>query len=113
MTDVILSDKILSSSAFARFEKIDIADWLFSLPEAEYQRCCPLDHISCRATFTDAGQRMSINVEMIGRTPDDPALCGGDRNAALLQNGLDLRCVHPKRTHARSGHLDAQRQARR
>ncbi len=36
MSDVILSDKILSSSAYshvvaAPIEKIDIADWLFNL----------------------------------------------------------------------------------
>jgi hypothetical protein len=45
MSDVILGDKILSPSAYshviaAPLEKIDIADWLFNLPEAEYQRCC-------------------------------------------------------------------------
>ena len=73
MSDVILSDSTLSSSAFshviaAPIEKVDIAEWLFALPEAEYQRCCPPDHISCGATFTDDGTRMSINVEMIGRT---------------------------------------------
>jgi hypothetical protein len=50
MTDVIISDKQLSSSAF------------------EYQRCCPSDHIACGATSTDDGKPMSIHVEMIGRT---------------------------------------------
>lgn len=73
MSDVILGDKILSSSAFshviaAPIEKIDIADWLFNLAEAEYQRCCPPDHISCGTTATDGGKPMSINVEMIGQT---------------------------------------------
>ncbi len=73
MSDVILSDKILSSSAFSHeiavpMDKIDIAEWLFNLPEAEYQRCCPPDHISCGTTSTDSGNRMSINVEMIGHT---------------------------------------------
>lgn len=73
MSDVILSDKTLSSSAFSYgiampIEKIIIAEWLFNLPEAEYQRCCAPDHISCGATFTDDGARMSINVEMVGQT---------------------------------------------
>ncbi|MGO9236229.1 MAG: hypothetical protein ACLP4V_19965 [Methylocella sp.] len=73
MTDTILSDKVLSNSAYshvinAPIEKVDIADWLFKLPEAEYRRCCPPDHISCGATFTDDGTPMSINVEMIGKT---------------------------------------------
>lgn len=73
MSDVILSDKTLSSSAFSHviavpIEKIDIAKWLFTLSEAEYQRCCPPDHISCGTTSTDDGMPMSINVEMIGQT---------------------------------------------
>jgi len=65
--DVILTNKQLSNSAFshvihAPVEKIDIAGWLFSLPEAEYRRCCPPDHISCGTTSTDDGVPMSINV---------------------------------------------------
>jgi hypothetical protein len=73
LADVILTDKQLSSSAYthniqAPIDTIDIAAWLFSLPEAEYQRCCPPDHISCGNTSTDAGVPMSINVEMIGQT---------------------------------------------
>jgi hypothetical protein len=73
MSDVILADKLLSSSAFSHIvdvpvEKMNIADWLFNLPEAEYRRCCPPDHISCGSTTTDDGVRMSINVEMVGQT---------------------------------------------
>jgi len=67
----ILTDQILSQSAYSAeidvpLEKVDIADWLFTLPEAEYLRCCPPDHISAGTTTTDDGRRMSINVEMIG-----------------------------------------------
>jgi len=67
----ILTDTILSQSAFSAdidvpIEKIDIADWLFNLAEAEYQRCCPPDHIAAATTRTDDGRLMSINVEMIG-----------------------------------------------
>lgn len=67
----IIKDKTLSQSAFSHelevpLEKIDIADWLFNLPEAEYQRCCVPDHIAAGSTTTDDGRRMSINVEMIG-----------------------------------------------
>lgn len=73
MSDVILRDKILSSSAFNHviavpLETVDIADWLLNLPEAEYQRCCPPDHISCGSTVADDGTPMSINIEMIGQT---------------------------------------------
>jgi hypothetical protein len=72
MFDVIL-DRILSQSAYNHtikcpVEKVDIAAWLFHLPEAEYCRCCPPDHISCGTTSTDSGTPMSINVEMIGKT---------------------------------------------
>ncbi len=67
----VLTDTLLSQSAFSAdidvpIEKIDIADWLFNLAEAEYQRCCPPDHIAAGSTVTDDGRRMSINVEMIG-----------------------------------------------
>ena len=67
----VLLDKILSQSAYSHeidvpIEKIDIPDWLFNLPEAEYKRCCPPDHVSCGTTSTDDGTRMSINVEQIG-----------------------------------------------
>jgi hypothetical protein len=42
MSDTILGDRILSSSAFSHtidvpIEEVDIADWLFHLPEAEYR----------------------------------------------------------------------------
>lgn len=64
-------DDILSQSAYSAeievpLEAIDIADWLFNLPEAEYLRCCPPDHIAAGITWTDDGRRMSINVEQIG-----------------------------------------------
>lgn len=67
----VVSDMILSQSAYSAeidvpIEKIDIAEWLFDLPEAEYLRCCPPDHIAAGVTRTDDGRRMSINVEMIG-----------------------------------------------
>jgi hypothetical protein len=73
VSDIILNDKILSSSAYSHViavpkAKIDIADWLFNLAEPEYQRCCPPDHISCGSTVTDDGTRMSLNVEMVGQT---------------------------------------------
>lgn len=64
-------DEILSQSAYSAeidvpLSQVDIEEWLFSLPEAEYLRCCPPDHIAAGTTTTDDGRRMSINVEMIG-----------------------------------------------
>ncbi|MDM0079795.1 hypothetical protein QTI17_04240 [Variovorax sp. J31P179] len=71
MTDSIRSDLVLSQSAFSHvidvpIEQVDIGKWLFGLPEAEYQRCAPPDHIACGSTRTDDGRPMSINVEQIG-----------------------------------------------
>jgi hypothetical protein len=68
---VVRKDLILFRSIFSRIinvplEKIDIANWLFTLPDAEYQRCCPPDHIAVGSTTTDDGRPMSINVEKIG-----------------------------------------------
>lgn len=64
--DAILSQSAYSAEIDVPFEKIDIADWLFNLAEAEYLRCCPPDHIAAGVTWTDDGRRMSINVEQIG-----------------------------------------------
>lgn len=66
LTDLVLSQSAFTAEIDVPFGKIDIADWLFTLPEAEYQRCCPPDHIAAGTTTTDDGRRMSINVEMIG-----------------------------------------------
>ncbi len=67
----VLAERILSQSAYSAeidvpLAAVDLAAWLFALPEAEYQRCCVPDHIAAGVTATDDGRRMSINVEMIG-----------------------------------------------
>jgi hypothetical protein len=49
----------------APLEKVDIADWLFNLPDAECQRCSPA-HIAAGHTTSDDGRPMSINVGSIG-----------------------------------------------
>lgn len=71
MTDTILTDMQLSGVTCscvinAPVERVDLATWLFKLPEGEYRRCCRPDQISCGTTLTDAGKPMVINVEMIG-----------------------------------------------
>src|SRR5262245_34189486 len=67
----ILTDKVLVESKkiatiHAPVERVDIAAWLLHLPDAEYQRCAPPDHIAAGPTTTDVGRLMSINVEVIG-----------------------------------------------
>lgn len=66
LSDQILSQATASADVDVPLENIDIADWLFNLPEEEYKRCCVPDHFAAGTTTTDDGRRMSINVEMIG-----------------------------------------------
>ena len=65
-----MGSEAISESSFtavvnAPIEKVDLADWLFGLSDAEYQRCSPA-HIAAGTTRSEDGKRMSINVEMIG-----------------------------------------------
>src|SRR5271154_3315129 len=64
------SDRSLSNSTVAAImhvplEKVNIADWLLTLPDAEYQRCSHAQ-IAAGTSHTDDGRIMSINVETIG-----------------------------------------------
>jgi putative intracellular protease/amidase len=63
--DRTLSLSTVAAIIHAPIEKVDIADWLFHLPDAEYQRCSHA-HIAAGTTTTDDGRAMSINVETIG-----------------------------------------------
>jgi hypothetical protein len=63
--DRTLSLSTATATINAPIEKVDIADWLFHLPDAEYQRCAHA-HIAAGTTTTDDGRAMSINVETIG-----------------------------------------------
>jgi hypothetical protein len=65
-TDMVLVESENTATIYAPVERVDIADWLLHLPDAEYQRCAPPDHIAAGATTTDDGRPMSINVEVIG-----------------------------------------------
>ena len=66
LTDMVLVESEKSATIHAPIEKVDIADWVLHLPDAEYQRCAPPDHIAAGTTTTDDGRPMSINVEVIG-----------------------------------------------
>ena len=63
--DRTLSLSTVKHVIYAPIEKGDIADWLFNLPDAEYQRCSHA-HLGAGTTTTDDGRPMSINVETIG-----------------------------------------------
>lgn len=64
--DLILSSLAVTHELAAPFDHVDIAHWLKTLPDHEYQRCAPGDHKACGYTTDDDGTPMSINVEMIG-----------------------------------------------
>ena len=66
LADMVLVKPEKSATIHAPVELVDIADWLLHLPDAEYQRCAPPDHIAAGTTTTDDGRPMSINVEVIG-----------------------------------------------
>jgi hypothetical protein len=65
MSEEVLTESSCTATINAPIEFVDIPTWLFTLPDAEYQRCSPA-HIAAAATTTDDGRRMSINVETIG-----------------------------------------------
>lgn len=60
-----LSHSVVTAVINAPVEKVNIADWLLHLPDAEYQRCST-QHIGAGITTTYDGQPVSINVETIG-----------------------------------------------
>lgn len=60
-----LSHVVAKAVINAPIQKINIADWLLNLPDAEYQKCS-VNHIAAGASRTYKGEPMSINVEMIG-----------------------------------------------
>jgi hypothetical protein len=66
MPNPTIAESSFSHVINAPIERVDIADWLLHLPNAEYQRCCPPAHIACGATTIDDGRPMSTNVELIG-----------------------------------------------
>jgi hypothetical protein len=63
--DYTLSFSTVTATIHASMEKVNIAEWVLHLPDAEYQRCSTA-HIAAGATTTDDGCPMSINVETIG-----------------------------------------------
>ena len=64
-SDYTLSLSTVTATIHAPIEKVNIADWVLHLPDAEYQRCSTA-HIAAGATIADDGRPMSINVETIG-----------------------------------------------
>jgi|SRR5215212_600717 hypothetical protein len=64
-TDRTPSLSTVTHTINAPLEKVNIADWLFNLPDAEYQLYSPA-HIAAGHTTGEDGRPMSINVETVG-----------------------------------------------
>jgi hypothetical protein len=94
MEDDALANSSFSATINAPIEKVDIASWCFTLPEAEYQSCSPA-YCSAGATTTPDRRRMSINVEITGWKPDGAALHRGDWPTESPETGFQLRCFTP------------------
>lgn len=65
MTDNQIVDSAFTAIINAPIDRIDIPQWCFNLPEREYQSCSPA-HVSAGITTAPNGERMSVNVEVIG-----------------------------------------------
>lgn len=66
----VLIDRKLSDSSAQHviqmaFEQVDVAGWLFSLPNVEYQRCCVPDHLACGFATDDNRRPVVIHVETV------------------------------------------------
>jgi hypothetical protein len=82
-SDRRLSNSTVTAIMHVPLEKVNIADWLLTLSDAEYQRCSHA-HIAAGTSTADDGRIMSINVETIGDAlivqhyvaeVKEPALC--------------------------------------
>jgi len=65
MNENQIVDSSFTAIVNAAIDKVDIPEWCFALSEREYQGCSPA-HVSAAVTTAPSGQRMSINVEVIG-----------------------------------------------
>jgi hypothetical protein len=64
--DLRLAEAVSTAVVDAPIGKIDLFDWLRTLPDREFQRCAPPDHKAAGYTVTDDGEPLSVAVEMIG-----------------------------------------------
>lgn len=66
VTSLLIAETVATADVHAPIVAVDIADWVLNLPDAEYRRCAPGEHIAAGRTTTDDGRPMSINVEDVG-----------------------------------------------
>jgi hypothetical protein len=64
-TQTLLVQSSAKAILNAPIEDIDIPEWLFTIADAEYQRCSS-SHIAGASSRRTDGKRMSLNVETVG-----------------------------------------------
>lgn len=64
-TQKLLVESTAKAPLGAAFASIDIPEWLFTLPDTEYQGCS-VNHIAAASSKNFDGKRMSLNVEHVG-----------------------------------------------
>ena len=62
----VLAQVICTAVIDAPAAKVDLFEWLRTLPDREFQRCAPPDHKAVGYSVTDDGEPLSVMVEMIG-----------------------------------------------
>ncbi|MFD8812148.1 hypothetical protein ACFV23_11835 [Streptomyces sp. NPDC059627] len=65
MTDRVIAESVSEATIQAPLTAIDLAEWVFTLTDSEYQACSK-NHIAGATTVTPEGRRMSVNVEHVG-----------------------------------------------
>src|ERR1700761_2140587 len=66
--DRVLAHAVFTAVVDAPVGKIDIFEWLRTLPDREFQRCAPPDHKAAGYTVGDDGEPLTVTVEMIGNS---------------------------------------------
>jgi hypothetical protein len=61
-----LAQAVCTAAVDAPPGKIDLFEWLRTLPDREYQRCAPPDHKAAGYTVSDDGQPLTVAVETVG-----------------------------------------------
>lgn len=91
MTDNEIVDSSFSAIVNAPLDKIDLPKWAFTLPEHEYQGASPA-HVAAGFTTSPEGERMSINVEVIGGSPmvQHYVETLGEKHHLILESVSDL-----------------------
>jgi hypothetical protein len=62
----VLAHVVCTARIDAPAVKVDLFEWLRTLPDREFQRCAPPDHKAVGYTVTDDGEPLSVVVETIG-----------------------------------------------